>query len=465
MKFVTLFARRWPFSLSVATSFGRVGATRGASTLTIRDALNQCVNGESIRRVVLIPGDGIGPEISSSIVATWAEWWNKQKEKMKKVFDQRDHWRRREDGEVDEWLEAAEGVQDDWTPSDESDSSSDEGSDEEGNGHNSDGDSSDEEPDGRIVDWCVEQAQLAFSKPFYGAPFTSKDNLKTKGFVTIAGNRYLKEGGKVATEDAPVKRMKDADAILVAISTLPNLAMSYACDDTAHEGVTNNPHDTRRIPGGSSSGEGALIGAGASLCGIGNDMGGSVRVPANMNGVFGLRPTSFPDHVVPAEGIVPESLLYKPALNLLTNGPLCRYASDLSLALAVMAGKKVNSFQLDVDFAKDFKLYYLEDLNVLITHELKAEQRFAVRRVKSYFESNFDEPKTTYQDIQAGVANDTFFALQFEALKRFAVPKSEYEQKWVLLKKEKLRKQVAQLLGKIGLLLTPAWPTDVPFEF
>ncbi|KAL3095482.1 hypothetical protein niasHT_026911 [Heterodera trifolii] len=336
---------------------------------------------------------------------------------------------------------------------------------------------------------------LAFSKPFYGVPFTSKDNLKTKGFVTGAGNRYLKEGGKAATKDALiVKRMKDAGAILLAISTLPNLAMSYGCDDSVY-GITNNPHDTRRIPGGSSSGEGALIGAGASLCGIGNDIGGSIRIPANMNGVFGLRPTSFPDHVVPTEGIVPESLFYKPALNMLSNGPLCRFASDLPLALAVMAGKKVNSFHLDMDFTKDFKLYYLEDLNVLISQELKPEQRFAVRRVKSYFESkhnltvqkveftllsrflelfyadpwkarvpSFDELKTTYQDIQAGVSNNTLLAWEFEALKRFAVPKSEYEQKWVLLKKEKLRKQVAQLLGKNGLLLTPAWPTDVPFH-
>ena len=56
-------------------------------------------------------------------------------------------------------------------------------------------------------------------------------------------------------------------------------------------GRTNNPYDLRRIPGGSSGGEGALVGAGASLFGLGNDLGGSVRIPAFMCGVFGLKPT------------------------------------------------------------------------------------------------------------------------------------------------------------------------------
>ncbi|KAL3125172.1 hypothetical protein niasHT_008522 [Heterodera trifolii] len=339
-----------------------------------------------------------------------------------------------------------------------------------------------------------ERKKLAFSKPLYGVPFTTKNNLNVKGFVTGAGSKYLLKGSPPATETAPiVKRMMDAGAILIAISTLPNMAMSYAGDDSAY-GVTNNPHDTRRITGGSSAGEGALIGAGASLCGIGNDIGGSVRIPAAMNGIFALKPTTVPDHVVPNEGILPKSLFYKPALNMLSNGPMCRYASDLPLALAVMAGKKVDAFQQDVDFSK-VKVFYMDDLNVLLAQELQPAQQIPVKMVKSYFEfkhnvtvqrvefplmsrllelfyadpwsegiPSYEELKQTYYDIQAGVANATHLGLQIELLKRFLAPKSENERELVLLKKEKLRKQVANLLGKNGLLVSPVWPTTVPFH-
>uniref|UniRef100_A0A914HKT9 Amidase domain-containing protein n=1 Tax=Globodera rostochiensis TaxID=31243 RepID=A0A914HKT9_GLORO len=343
---------------------------------------------------------------------------------------------------------------------------------------------------------AAKRKTLADTKPLYGVPFTSKDNLKAKGFVTGLGNQYYIKGGSPATEDAKVvKRMRDAGAILIAISVLPNLAMSFACDDSGY-GIANNPHDTRRIPGGSSSGEGIMIGAGASLCGIGNDIAGSIRIPANMNGIFGLKPTSFPDHVVPNEGLVPDNLYtYKPSANMLSNGPLCRYASDLPIALSILAGKNANSYALNVDFAKDFKLFYLEDINILHAQSLQPEQRNAVRQVKAYFEQTynltvqkvgfsllsrmlelfyldtwspgiptFNELKKDFCQIRAGVANSTFLRLGLEALKTFLAPKDDIEREFVAAKKAKLRTQMANLLGKNGVLLTPLWPTNVPFH-
>ena len=71
---------------------------------------------------------------------------------------------------------------------------------------------------------------------------------------------------------------------------MPKLAMNWSCTNKVY-GRTRNPYDLRRIPGGSSGGEGALVGAGASPFGWGNDLGGSVRIPASMCGVFGLKPT------------------------------------------------------------------------------------------------------------------------------------------------------------------------------
>uniref|UniRef100_A0A914HLM5 Amidase domain-containing protein n=1 Tax=Globodera rostochiensis TaxID=31243 RepID=A0A914HLM5_GLORO len=305
---------------------------------------------------------------------------------------------------------------------------------------------------------------LADTKPLCGVPFTSKDNLKTKGFVTGAGNQYLIRGGSPATDDAEVvKRMKEAGAILVAITVLPNLALSWSGDDSGY-GIANNPHDTRRITGGSSSGEGALIGAGASLFGIGNDIGGSIRIPSNMNGIFGLKPTNFPEHVVPIDGIVPDSLTYKPAENMLTNGPLCRYATDLPIALSVLAGL----LHEQRNAVRQVKRYFEEKYNLTVQ---KVEFPLLSRVFELFYLDpwspgvpTFAELKTMFKKIYTGVANETFLQCEFEALKHFLVPKDDAERDFVAKKKAKLRTQVANLLGKNGVLLTPLWPTFAPFH-
>ena len=84
-------------------------------------------------------------------------------------------------------------------------------------------------------------------------------------------------------------RVKDAGAILLAITNVPELALWWESSNKLY-GRTNNPYDVRRTPGGSSGGEGALIAAAGSVIGLGNDVGGSLRVPAVFCGIFGLKP-------------------------------------------------------------------------------------------------------------------------------------------------------------------------------
>lgn len=84
--------------------------------------------------------------------------------------------------------------------------------------------------------------------------------------------------------------MKEAGAIVLAITNVPEVCMWWESVNTLY-GRSKNPYDTRRITGGSSGGEAALIGAAGSVIGLGSDIGGSIRMPCNFNGIFGLKPT------------------------------------------------------------------------------------------------------------------------------------------------------------------------------
>ncbi|KAF7635449.1 Amidase domain-containing protein [Meloidogyne graminicola] len=133
--------------------------------------------------------------------------------------------------------------------------------------------------DEQLANMTKEQRKELFkTKPLFGVPFTVKANIKVKGFITSACNLYTMHNPP-STEDAPViKRLKAAGAIILGITSMPNNGVSWAVDDSAC-GIVNNPHDTRRMSGGSTGGEGVLVSSAGSLFGIGNDIGGSVRIP------------------------------------------------------------------------------------------------------------------------------------------------------------------------------------------
>ena len=124
--------------------------------------------------------------------------------------------------------------------------------------------------------------------PLHGVPFTVKDCIDTKGIVTTRGSRLFAE--RVPYEDATVvERIKGAGGILIGKSNMPEFALWWETDNLVY-GRTNNPWNINRTPGGSSGGEAAAIVAGMSPLGIGSDVGGSVREPANYCGRVGLKP-------------------------------------------------------------------------------------------------------------------------------------------------------------------------------
>ena len=167
--------------------------------------------------------------------------------------------------------------------------------------------------------------------PLHGVPISVKECVGLEGMPQTVG--MVSRIGQVAPRDATaVSRLRAAGAIPLGLTNVPELAMWMETSNRVY-GRTNNPYDPRRIVGGSSGGEGALIGSGGSPLGIGSDIGGSIRMPAFFNGIFGHKPSA---GLVPNTGHWPQS--HGAAKRYLTTGPMCRRAEDLWPALTLMAG-------------------------------------------------------------------------------------------------------------------------------
>ncbi|KAI1463022.1 amidase [Daldinia caldariorum] len=126
--------------------------------------------------------------------------------------------------------------------------------------------------------------------PLHGIPISVKEHISIKGEDINAG--FVGWVGQVAEEDALiVQYLESAGAVIFARTTQPQTLMQIETDSNLY-GITANPYNTTLSAGGSSGGEGALIGIRGSILGIGTDIGGSIRVPAANNGLFGFKPTS-----------------------------------------------------------------------------------------------------------------------------------------------------------------------------
>lgn len=167
--------------------------------------------------------------------------------------------------------------------------------------------------------------------PFFGVPCTIKETFPVKGMPHTAGS--LRRKHIVADDDCiAVERMRDAGFVPLGVTNVPEMAFWIETENLVF-GRTNNPYDLTRTVGGSSGGEGAIVGAGASPIGLGSDVGGSIRLPSFFCGTFGHKPTG---GLVPGTGHVPAP---SPSLaRFACNGPIARSARDLLPVMRALAG-------------------------------------------------------------------------------------------------------------------------------
>ncbi len=171
--------------------------------------------------------------------------------------------------------------------------------------------------------------------PLDGVPVAVKDLVHMAGVRTTAASKVL--DGYVASEDADVaRRLKAGGAVILGKTNLHEFAFGPS-GDVSHFGPARNPHNAGHIPGGSSSGSGAAVAAGICPVALGTDTGGSIRIPASLCGIVGLKPTY---GRVSCRGVIPLSW------SLDHVGPMASTVEDAGLALSVLCDFEMPALEL-----------------------------------------------------------------------------------------------------------------------
>jgi Asp-tRNA(Asn)/Glu-tRNA(Gln) amidotransferase A subunit family amidase len=171
--------------------------------------------------------------------------------------------------------------------------------------------------------------------PLHGVPVVIKDNIDYHGLVTTAGWEGFSsaKGGidMIPDDDAAVvTRLRDAGAIILGKTNLPDFAGDGTRTRSSVAGRTLNPYHIGRTPGGSSGGTATAVNASFAVLGLGTETGGSIQNPASAQGLVSIKPTF---GLVPVEGVVPLNATYLDVV-----GPLARTVRDAAVTLDVLAG-------------------------------------------------------------------------------------------------------------------------------
>uniref|UniRef100_UPI0037E8E1BE fatty-acid amide hydrolase 2-B n=1 Tax=Semicossyphus pulcher TaxID=241346 RepID=UPI0037E8E1BE len=335
--------------------------------------------------------------------------------------------------------------------------------------------------------------------PLLGVPLSVKESYAVQGMPFTTG--VVSRKGIVATVDSPpVAWLKRAGAIPLGVTNTPELCMW--CESHNHLfGITSNPYDLSRGAGGSSGGEGSILGGAGSVIGIGSDIAGSIRMPCFFNGIFGHKTTP---------GVVTSELQYPPNTGrheeYVSNGPMCRYAEDLVPVLKIMAGPNAHMLSLDekVDL-KNVRFFTIPDDSGCpwlypVSKELVDIQKKVVERLEADLGVKVEEVRfpelrngfkiwNTYMGLpdKDGKPPQPFAELLgepgrpvwpiWELLKRM-VGRSNHTMAsiglaiqemtcskpspLIIQQKEKLQKDLEELVGTDGVFLFPTHPRVVP---
>jgi aspartyl-tRNA(Asn)/glutamyl-tRNA(Gln) amidotransferase subunit A len=202
--------------------------------------------------------------------------------------------------------------------------------------------------------------------PLAGVPLALKDVLTMQGVPTTCGSKIL-EGWRPPYDATVVRKLREADIVILGKTNMDEFAMGSSTENSAY-GVTHNPWDLERIPGGSSGGSSAAVAAYEAPLAIGTDTGGSIRQPAAVTGIVGVKPTY---------GAVSRYGLIAFSSSLDQAGPLARAVYDAALLHAAIAGHDpMDSTSIDApapDVVAAARVGEVRGLRVGVVRELNGE--------------------------------------------------------------------------------------------
>ena len=324
--------------------------------------------------------------------------------------------------------------------------------------------------------------------PLHGVPVTIKDSIETAGMRTTSGSPDFAEHVPARDADA-VARLRAAGAVIFGKTNLPTMAMDWQSYNPLF-GVTNNPWDATRTPGGSSGGSAAAIAAGLTGLELGSDIRGSLRVPAHFCGVFTLRPTF---GIVPGRGHIPGPPGALSGADMGVLGPLARSADDLDLALAVLAGAdpvQAKAWRLDLPPPRAATLgeyriaAWLDDRYCSVDEETRTllhEAVEALRRAGANVDEaarpvGIEEAHELYERLFAGVMSAGMPDVVLEAIESSVPPAaneddplalkvarsySQRHREWIMLNEHRMQLAArwAAFFENFDVLLCPVTPT------
>lgn len=210
----------------------------------------------------------------------------------------------------------------------------------------------------QAVDEAIARSEAL--KPLSGVPLSVKDAILVEGVRCTAGSRMLEN--YVAPYDATVsKKIKGAGAVIVGKTNMDEFGMGASTENSAF-GPTKNPHDITRVAGGSSGGSAASVAATEAIASLGEDTGGSIRLPASFCGVVGLKPTY---------GAVSRNGIISLASSFDQVGPFAKTVEDAEILFNVIKGKDpMDSTSVE---SKNLETKFLSNLRIGVPKEYFAE--------------------------------------------------------------------------------------------
>ncbi|XP_047393966.1 fatty-acid amide hydrolase 2 isoform X2 [Sciurus carolinensis] len=316
--------------------------------------------------------------------------------------------------------------------------------------------------DERLAEKLEDEATLEKKWPFLGVPLTVKEAFQLQGMPNSSG--LVNRRDAISKSDATVVALlKEAGAIPIGITNCSELCMWYESSNKIY-GRSNNPYDLQHIVGGSSGGEGCTLAAACSVIGVGSDIGGSIRMPAFFNGIFGHKPSP---GVVPNQGQFPMPGEAQEIFQ--CTGPMCRYAEDLIPMLRVMAGPGIKKLKLDAKVhLRHLKFYWMEhDGGSLLMSKVEQDLILAQRKEPMKFVDllgDHGKPISPLWELIKwclGLSVYTIPSIGLALLEEKLKYNKEKCKKFKAVE-ESLHKELVEMLGDDGVFLYPSHPTVAP---